>query len=264
MYLDKFIMKILLLGFILMLSVSNLIYAQVQLDVEGAAIINNPNPDPNAILDVQSTDKGVLLPRMTSLQKNAIDNPSEGMTVYDLETHSYWIYSESNWNEIAYNQPCESQFSIVNDAVSNTMSVSNIISFNNNFLIEQATKIEVCININHTWVDDLDILLISPDNLSLELSTDNGSSGDNYNQTCFSTEATVSITDGSPPFTGDFLPEDSFDQLVGGQIAGDWTLMVSDDEIGANGVILNWSLSIGECMNHSSHNTHYGPVKYTC
>jgi len=46
--------------------------------------INNDNsqPDPSAMLDVKSTSKGVLLPRMTADQRNAIPSPAEGLMVY--------------------------------------------------------------------------------------------------------------------------------------------------------------------------------------
>lgn len=48
--------------------------------------INTTNPHTSAVLDVQSPDnnKGVLLPRMSQAQKNAIANPAPGLLVYDL------------------------------------------------------------------------------------------------------------------------------------------------------------------------------------
>jgi hypothetical protein len=44
------------------------------------------------MLDVSSTDKGLLIPRMTTTQKDAIPNKTEGLTVYDtdLKQFSYW------------------------------------------------------------------------------------------------------------------------------------------------------------------------------
>jgi hypothetical protein len=43
---------------------------------------DNSAPDNSAMLDVQSTTKGTLLPRMTFEQRNAIMNPVEGLIVY--------------------------------------------------------------------------------------------------------------------------------------------------------------------------------------
>ena len=51
------------------------IYAQVG--------INIAVPDPSAALDIVSTDKGMLIPRMTTVQRTAINNPATGLLVYD-------------------------------------------------------------------------------------------------------------------------------------------------------------------------------------
>ena len=56
--------------------------------------------------------------------------------------------------------------------------------------------------------------------------------------------ATDSITSGKAPFTGDFLPEGRFADLIGSEIAGDWTLSVSDKIIDDDGQINSWSLEI--------------------
>jgi uncharacterized protein (TIGR02145 family) len=41
------------------------------------------NPNPSAILDVESTDKGFLPPRMNLAQRNAISNPATGLMIYN-------------------------------------------------------------------------------------------------------------------------------------------------------------------------------------
>lgn len=45
---------------------------------------DNSAPDPSAMLDVKSSDRGFLLPRMTRTQRNAIVSPDEGLMVYCL------------------------------------------------------------------------------------------------------------------------------------------------------------------------------------
>lgn len=54
-------------------------------------------PDESAILDIQSTDKGVLIPRT---QHENIINPADGLLVYDIETHSFWFYNGTAWVEL--------------------------------------------------------------------------------------------------------------------------------------------------------------------
>lgn len=48
--------------------------------------INTTTPHASAALDIMSTNKGVLLPRMTTAQKIAIANPASGLLVYDTTT----------------------------------------------------------------------------------------------------------------------------------------------------------------------------------
>jgi hypothetical protein len=59
--------------------------------------IGTNTPDNSAMLEVQSTTKGVLLPRMTTVQRNAIATPANGLQVYDTNTNSIWYYNGSFW-----------------------------------------------------------------------------------------------------------------------------------------------------------------------
>ncbi|NNK59151.1 MAG: T9SS type A sorting domain-containing protein, partial [Flavobacteriaceae bacterium] len=101
----------------------------------------------------------------------------------------------------------------------------------------------VTINITHTWDSDLDIYIISPGGTEIELSTDNGSLGDNYTDTEFRADAATSITDGSPPFTGSFMPEGDLGAADGQNFNGDWILRVCDDTSGDTGTLNSWSIT---------------------
>ncbi|MFN0216275.1 MAG: choice-of-anchor L domain-containing protein [Saprospiraceae bacterium] len=108
----------------------------------------------------------------------------------------------------------------------------------------------VCLNINHSWDDDLDIFLIAPNETIVELSTDNGAYGDNYTNTCFSPSALEEIRRGFPfapaslaPFTGTFQPEGSWNDILGTPITGTWKLGVLDDQNNLTGTILDWSIT---------------------
>lgn len=59
--------------------------------------IGTNSPNNSAMLDVSSTDKGFLLPRMTSAQRTAITSAISGLQVYDSETNSIWYYNGSFW-----------------------------------------------------------------------------------------------------------------------------------------------------------------------
>jgi hypothetical protein len=59
-------------------------------------------PDSKAMLDVSSTSKGLLIPRMNSAQRMGIPTPSASLMVYDTNTESFWYYKNSTegWKEI--------------------------------------------------------------------------------------------------------------------------------------------------------------------
>ncbi|MCF8344813.1 MAG: hypothetical protein K9H13_09280 [Bacteroidales bacterium] len=65
------------------------------------AVNNNGNdPHASAMLDVQSTEKGMLVPRMSSSERTLIANPATGLLVFDTGTGSFWFYDGSSWQEI--------------------------------------------------------------------------------------------------------------------------------------------------------------------
>ncbi|WP_282631153.1 hypothetical protein [Empedobacter sedimenti] len=47
--------------------------------------INTKNPAPSSLLDVVSNEKGILIPRLTTLERDRIDKPSNGLLIYDKE-----------------------------------------------------------------------------------------------------------------------------------------------------------------------------------
>jgi hypothetical protein len=56
--------------------------------------------NPSAILDIQSTTKGVRLPNMTTTQKDAISNPPVGLIVFDITLAKICVYSGIAWQTI--------------------------------------------------------------------------------------------------------------------------------------------------------------------
>ncbi|MGY2132713.1 hypothetical protein ACW9KT_10820 [Hymenobacter sp. HD11105] len=54
--------------------------------------IGTTTPDPSAVLDVSSTNKGLLLPRMTDVQMRSIASPQEGLLVFNTTTKQFYGY----------------------------------------------------------------------------------------------------------------------------------------------------------------------------
>ena len=60
--------------------------------------IGTNNPQPSAALDITDTTKGILIPRLTIAQRNNIQNPSEGLMIYQTDsTKGYWYWDGTTW-----------------------------------------------------------------------------------------------------------------------------------------------------------------------
>lgn len=62
--------------------------------------IGTSTPDSSAILDLTSTTKGLLTPRMTTTQRNAIASPAVGLIVYDTTLLSLYQYNGTAWTAV--------------------------------------------------------------------------------------------------------------------------------------------------------------------
>ena len=54
----------------------------------------------SALLDIQSTSRGVLFPRMTTTQRNAIASPATGLIVYDTTGNTLDVYNGTQWLDV--------------------------------------------------------------------------------------------------------------------------------------------------------------------
>ncbi len=63
--------------------------------------VNTTTPDPSSMLDITATDKGLLIPRMTSAQRLAIVTPATGLVIYQTDFFvGFWYYNGFNWATI--------------------------------------------------------------------------------------------------------------------------------------------------------------------
>ena len=71
----------------------NTLYAQVG--------INTGAPDPSAALEISSTEKGLLIPRMTKAQRDAISSPATGLMIYQTDTLVGLYYYHNGWVSVS-------------------------------------------------------------------------------------------------------------------------------------------------------------------
>ncbi len=73
------------------------IFAQVSINTDGTT------PDASAILDLKSTEKGMLIPRMSQTEIVNILNPANGLMVFNTTNNRLYLFDSSanEWKEIA-------------------------------------------------------------------------------------------------------------------------------------------------------------------
>jgi regulator of replication initiation timing len=79
---------------ILVLFLQGKTFAQMGINASGTPPANN------AMLDISSTTKGLLIPRMTTTERLALST-IQGLTVYDITTNGYWYFDNSSWVNLA-------------------------------------------------------------------------------------------------------------------------------------------------------------------
>jgi uncharacterized protein (TIGR02145 family) len=84
-------------AFTLLVGISLNLYSQVAINSD------NNSPDNTAMLDVKSTEKGMLVPRMTKTQREAIVSPATGLLVYQTDNiPGFYYYTGYNWYSGTY------------------------------------------------------------------------------------------------------------------------------------------------------------------
>lgn len=114
--------------------------------------------------------------------------------------------------------------------------------------------LNVNLNLNHRWINDLTLELISPKGTRVRLVSQTGGARYDYANTTFDDEAAVGVKQGIsalPPAGWDdypgprnasYIPVESLSRFDGEPVAGTWTLKVVDEEKQKSGTLGDWSL----------------------
>ena len=70
------------------------------IDSTGSFGFNTMTPDASAVIDLTSTTKGFLPPRMTTTERDAISTPAEGLVIYNTTTQVLNFYNGSSWGAV--------------------------------------------------------------------------------------------------------------------------------------------------------------------
>ena len=79
----------------LIISVLSILFA---FSIQAQVGIGTETPNASSLLELSSTSKGLLVPRMTENQKNAISSPAQGLLIFQTNgTIGFYSYDGSNW-----------------------------------------------------------------------------------------------------------------------------------------------------------------------
>jgi len=102
------------------LTIAIAVFAVLQINAQNGVSVNTTGAaaDPSAMLDVSSSNKGVLIPRITEAERLLISNPARGLMVYQIDNaDGFWYYDGSAWGQFGDN--------LGNHIATDTLNMSN-------------------------------------------------------------------------------------------------------------------------------------------
>lgn len=102
--------------------------------------IGTANPDQSAQLEVVSTSKGVLIPRINASQRSGISNPATGLLVYQTDGSAGFYFYDNGWQRLVKNTELTTgSGSSGNVMLSGTTNPTSAIGSNGDFYINTTT-----------------------------------------------------------------------------------------------------------------------------
>lgn len=139
--------------------------------------INTNTPDPSAALHIESTTQGVLVPRLTSAERDAITAPATGLIIYNADENQEEIYNGTCWIP-SYLKTCDD-------------CLTEILFQSPNYTIDRMNNMSVTIPVDIS----VSSLAGAPSNVDLVMVHDfSGESIVTLNQYSLTASGTVSIT----------------------------------------------------------------------
>jgi len=108
----------------LVIIISSMVIMSAQMNGQNVGIgANTFTPDNSALLELQSTNSGLLLPRMITAQRNAISNPAQSLLIFNTTTKCFETYVVNVWRAVWCDFTCGT---VTYDGVTyNTVQIGN-------------------------------------------------------------------------------------------------------------------------------------------
>lgn len=130
--------------------------------------IGTTSPHASSMLDVSSTSKGMLTPRMTTVQRNTITTPADGLIIYDTDLKSFYHYNSttSSWVKINSDVSGRTNFKRIKstDVLATVLAAELAAGGNSKYLLNTNTlyeingtiNVDLPIDLNNAYVIGLD------------------------------------------------------------------------------------------------------------
>lgn len=128
--------------------------------------IGNTSPNASSMLDITSTSKGILVPRMTTVQRNAIATPANSLLVFDTTLESYFYFDTTpapgSWVKINSSSNQRNNYKLVKSAADLATELSNgggskyLLTSNTFYEINGTITLAAPIDLNNAYVSGLD------------------------------------------------------------------------------------------------------------
>ena len=89
----------------------------------GSVGIGTSSPNTSSLLDLESTTKGFLPPRMTTAERDEISNPSEGLVIYTTDYKILQVFDGTIWSSPNAGYACGYQILDVDSNIYNTILI---------------------------------------------------------------------------------------------------------------------------------------------
>ena len=117
----------------LVIIISSMVIMSAQMNGQNVGIgANTFTPDNSALVEMRGT-KGLLIPRMTTAQRDAISNPAQSLLIFNTTTNCFETFVNGLWHSIWCIGPCEGITAVTYDGVTyHTVEIGNQCWFKEN------------------------------------------------------------------------------------------------------------------------------------
>lgn len=127
--------------------------------------IGTVTPNASSILDITSNNQGILAPRMTTTERNAISSPAESLLVFDTTDKSFCYYNltTTSWKKLANDGSIRNNYKLIKSAADLAPELalgggsSYLLNTNTFYEINGLITLASPINLNNAYVSGADI-----------------------------------------------------------------------------------------------------------